>query len=177
MFGRLDMQAFQHDWIEYGAAISMGLGALLAIVMITRYKRWKWLWSEWITTVDHKKIGVMYLAFSFLMLAKGLIDALMIRAQQATAVGDSMGYLTSEHFQQVFTAHGVTMIFFVGMGVMFGIINLIVPLQIGARDVAFPFLNNLSFWLLYRAGCLSLSLWLSGFMREQDGLPIPLFQD
>ena len=71
----------------------------------------------------------------------------MMRAQQAVAVGDSMGYLTAEHYQQIFTAHGVTMIFFVGMGVMFGIINLVLPLQIGARDVAFPFLNNLSFWL------------------------------
>jgi cytochrome o ubiquinol oxidase subunit 1 len=86
------------------------------------------------------------------MLIKGLVDALMMRAQQAIAVGESMGYLGADHYQQLFTAHGVTMIFFVGMGVMFGLINLVLPLQIGARDVAFPFLNNLSFWLFASGG-------------------------
>ncbi len=94
----------------------------------------------------------MYIVVSFIMLFKGLIDAAMMRAQQAIAVGDSMGYLTAPHFQQIFTAHGVTMIFFVGMGVVFGIINLVLPLQIGARDVAFPFLNSLSFWLFSAGG-------------------------
>lgn len=147
IFGRLNLQAFQHDWIEYAADASMILGGIFVVALLTYYKRWKWLWVEWITTVDHKKIGVMYIITSAIMLAKGLFDAGMIRAQQAFAVGDSMGYLTASHFQQVVTAHGVTMIFFVGMGVMFGVINYIVPLQIGARDVAFPFLNNLSFWL------------------------------
>jgi cytochrome o ubiquinol oxidase subunit 1 len=125
----------------------MVIGAIFFIVLLTRLRRWKWLWTEWLTSVDHKKIGVMYIILSAVMLLKGLVDAVMLRAQQAWAVGDSMGYLTSEHFQQIFTAHGVTMIFFVGMGFMFGVINLIVPLQIGARDVAFPFLNSLSFWL------------------------------
>jgi cytochrome o ubiquinol oxidase subunit 1 len=147
MFGRLTLEAFKHDWIEYLAGLSMFFGAILIILLLTYYKRWRWLWSEWLTSVDHKKIGIMYIVVSFIMLAKGLIDALMIRGQQAFAVGDSMGYLTADHFQQVVTAHGVTMIFFVGMGLMFGIINLVLPLQIGARDVAFPFLNNLSFWL------------------------------
>lgn len=153
MFGRLNLEAFQHDWIEYGAGVSMILGGIFMVVLLTYLKRWKWLWSEWLTTVDHKKIGWMYIVVAFVMLFKGLFDALMIRAQQAIAVGDSMGYLTADHFHQVVTAHGVTMIFFVGMGVMFGIINLIVPLQIGARDVAFPFLNNLSFWL-FSAGAM-----------------------
>jgi len=147
MFGRLTLEALKHDWIEYMAGASMFFGALFIIVLLTYYRRWKWLWDEWITSVDHKKIGFMYIIVSFVMLVKGLIDAVMIRGQQAFAVGDSMGYLTAPHFQQLVTAHGVTMIFFVGMGVMFGIMNLIVPLQIGARDVAFPFLNNLSFWL------------------------------
>lgn len=147
MFGRLTIDAFKHDMIEYGAGISMFLGALFMIVLLTYYRRWKWLWTEWLTSVDHKKIGVMYIVVSFIMLFKGVIDAVMMRAQQAMAVGESMGYLSASHFQQVATAHGVTMIFFVGMGLMFGIINLVVPLQIGARDVAFPFLNNLSFWL------------------------------
>jgi len=160
MFGRLTEEALKHDWIEYAAGISMLLGALLILGLLTYQRRWKWLWKEWITSVDHKKIGVMYLVVAALMLSKGLIDALMMRVQQALAVGDSMGYLGAEHFQQLFTAHGVTMIFFVGMGVVFGIINLVLPMQIGARDVAFPFLNSLSFWL-FAAGGLFILVSLS----------------
>ncbi len=152
MFGRLNLTAFQHDWIEAMAGLSMALGAIGLIALLTYTKRWKWLWTEWITSVDHKKIGIMYIVVSAVMLSKGLIDALMIRAQQMFAVGDSMGYLGAAHFQQVVTAHGVTMIFFVGMGLMFGLMNLLVPIQIGARDVAFPFLNNLSFWLFAMGG-------------------------
>jgi len=163
MFGRLTTEAFKHDWIEYLAGLSMVLGAIFFIVLITYLGRWKWLWKEWITSVDHKKIGIMYIIFSFVMLAKGLIDAVMMRAQQAIAVGDSMGYLGAEHYQQLFTAHGVTMIFFVGMGVVFGIINLVLPLQIGARDVAFPFLNNLSFWLFASGGMFILVSLVIGF--------------
>jgi len=152
MFGRLNELALKHDWIEYAAGVSMILGGILVIALITYHKKWKWLWKEYITSVDHKRIGVMYLVVSFVMLVKGLIDGLMMRAQQATSVGDSFGYLGAEHFQQIFTAHGVTMIFFVGMGVVFGIINIILPLQIGARDVAFPFLNSVSFWLFTAGG-------------------------
>jgi len=151
MFGRLTLDAFRHDWIEYAAGVSMVLGALVIIGLLTYYKRWTWLWKEWLTSVDHKKIGIMYIVYAAIQLAKGLIDALMMRAQQATAFGDSMGYLGPDHFQQIFTAHGVTMVLFVGMGLIFGIINLVMPMQIGARDVAFPFLNSLSFWL-YAAG-------------------------
>ncbi len=147
MFGRLTMEALKHDWIEYLAGASMFIGAIAVIIGLTKYKKWGFLWREWFTSVDHKKIGIMYIVVSAIMLAKGLVDALMMRAQQAFAAGDSMGYLGADHFQQIFTAHGVTMIFFVGMGLMFGVINLIVPMQIGARDVAFPFLNSLSFWL------------------------------
>jgi len=147
MLGRLTLDALKHDWIEYMAGASMFLGLIFIVALITYYKKWTWLWKEWFTSVDHKKIGIMYLFVAFIMLVKGLIDALMMRAQQAFAYGDSTGYLGAEHFQQIFTAHGVTMILFVGMGVMFGVINLILPLQIGARDVAFPVLNNISFWL------------------------------
>lgn len=147
MWGKLTAEAFQHDWIEYSADASMILGAVALIGLVSYLKRWRYLWKEWITSVDHKKIGVMYLFVSAVMLFKGLFDAFMMRAQQAMACGESMGYLSSSHFQQLFTAHGVTMIFFVGMGVTFGVINLVLPLQIGARDVAFPFLNSLSFWL------------------------------
>lgn len=147
MFGRLTLEALKHDWIEYMAGASMGLGAIFVLCLITYLGRWRWLWTEWLTSVDHKKIGIMYIVVSFIMLFKGFIDALMMRAQQAFAFGDSMGYLSAPHFQQIFTAHGVTMIFFVGMGLVFGLINMVLPLQIGARDVAFPFLNSLSFWL------------------------------
>ena len=152
LLGRLTQEALKHDWIEYAAGISMFLGAFALIALITYKKKWTWLWKEWFTSVDHKKIGIMYIFFSAIQLAKGLIDGLMMRAQQAFAVGDSMGYLGAEHFQQIFSAHGVTMIFFVGMGLIFGIINLVMPMQIGARDVAFPFLNNLSFWLFSAGG-------------------------
>ncbi len=147
LFGNLTLDAFKHDLIEYGAGISMFLVLFIIFGLLFYFKRWKWLWKEWITSVDPKKIGVMYLVVSFVMLFKGVFDALMMRAQQATFVGDSFGYLSTSHFQQVFTAHGTTMIFFVAMGVIFGLMNIIMPLQIGARDVAFPFLNALSFWL------------------------------
>lgn len=153
MLGKLGLEALKHDWIEYAAGVSMLFGGLFIVLLITYLKRWRWLWEEWITSVDHKRIGIMYIVVSFLMLTKGLIDAAMMRAQQAFAAGDSLGYLGADHFQQIFTAHGVTMIFFVGMGVMFGLINLILPLQIGARDVAFPFLNSVSFWL-FSAGAM-----------------------
>lgn len=152
MWGKLTLEAFRHDPIIYGAGLSMIFGALFAVGLLTYLKRWTWLWKEWLTSVDHKKIGIMYIVVSFIMLSKGLIDALMIRAQQSMASGDSMGYLEADHFQQIFTAHGATMIFFVAMGVIFGVINLVVPLQIGARDVAFPFLNSLSFWLFTFGG-------------------------
>jgi len=147
MFGKLTLDAFKHDLIEVGAGISMFVGALVVIGLLFYYRRWKWLWSHWLISLDPKKIGIMYIVVSFVMLFKGVIDAVMMRAQQAFAVGESAGYLSSSHYQQIFTAHGATMIFFVGMGVLFGLINLVVPLQIGARDVAFPFLNSLSFYL------------------------------
>jgi len=163
MFGRLTEQALKHDWIEYAAGASMAFGAVAILFIITYYRKWGWLWREWLTSTDHKRIGVMYLVVSFIMLFKGLIDAGMMRGQQAFAFGDSMGYLGAPHFQQIFTAHGVTMIFFVGMGFIFGIINLVLPLQIGARDVAFPFLNNVSFWLFSSAGMYILLSLVLGF--------------
>lgn len=154
MFGKLTLDAFKHDLIEVGAGLSMFVGLLVVIGLLFYYRKWTWLWKEWLTTVDHKKIGVMYLIVSFLMLYKGVVDAAMMRAQQIFSVGESHGYLTSPHFQQLFTAHGTTMIFFVGMGVVFGLMNLVLPLQIGARDVAFPFLNSLSFYLFASGAAL-----------------------
>jgi cytochrome o ubiquinol oxidase subunit 1 len=153
MFGKLTFEAFRQDAIEVAAGASMFLGALFLVGLLFYLGRWKWLWKEWITTVDHKKIGVMYLIVSFVMLFKGFFDAGMIRLQQVLGVGESFGYLGALHFQQVFTAHGTTMIFFVAMGLVFGFMNILLPLQIGARDVAFPFLNSLSFWL-FASGAL-----------------------
>ncbi len=151
IFGRLTWSAFEHDAIEASVGVSIVLGSILLAAALTYYKKWTWLWTEWLTSVDHKKIGIMYLVVTALMLFKGIVDAGMMRAQQILSVGESFGYLTSPHYQQLFTAHGSTMIFFVAMGAVAALMNFIVPLQIGARDVAFPFLNNLSFWL-YAAG-------------------------
>ncbi len=159
MFGKLTLEAFKHDPIENAAGLSMFVAAALVIGLLFYFKRWKWLWKEWLTSLDPKKIGVMYIIVSFVMLFKGLSDGIMMRAQQMLSVGDSAGYLTPNHFQQIFSAHGTTMIFFVGMGFVFGAMNLIVPLQIGARDVAFPFLNSLGFWL-FATGALFVNLSL-----------------
>ncbi|MGE3955011.1 MAG: cbb3-type cytochrome c oxidase subunit I [Parachlamydiales bacterium] len=147
MYGRLTLKAFEHDLLQSTVAISVVLGALFLGGLITYLHRWRWLWKNWLTTVDPKKIGVMYLIVALIMLLKGISDAVLIRAQQFLAVGEASGLLSADHFQQIFTAHGTTMIFFVGMGFVFGLMNLIIPLQIGARDVAFPFLNAVSFWL------------------------------
>lgn len=147
MFGILTTQAFIHGPIETFAQAMVVLSAVGIIALLTFTRRWKWLWNEWLTSLDAKKIGIMYLILAGLMLLRGGIDALMMRGQQAVAVGAGSGYLTPDHFAQVFTAHGTIMIFFVAMTFMFGLINCIVPLQIGARDVAFPLLNSISLWL------------------------------
>lgn len=162
--GRLTPDAIQHGFVIAGAQATFILTGLAVVAALTYFKRWKWLYKEWLTSLDPKKIGIMYILIGLLMLLRGLIDACMLRAQQATAVGNNHGFLTSDHYQQVFSAHGTIMIFFVAMGLMFGIINLILPLQIGARDVAFPFLNSVSFWL-FAAGMMliNMSLILGGF--------------
>ncbi len=164
LFGKLTIEAFQHDVIIMGASAIMGLMTIGAIAFISYKKYWGYLWKEWLTTLDPKKIGLMYFFVAFLMLVKGVIDAIMMRAQQAIAVGENSGYLTADHYQQVFTAHGTVMIFFVGMGIVFALSNLIIPLQIGARDVAFPFLNAVSFWLFF-----------TGFLLVNVSLPIGEF--
>lgn len=159
MFGRLSLDALPHDPIVLGGAISMGVVGLIVVGLLFYLKRWKWLYQEWLTSLDPKKIGVMYIIVAALMLLRGAADAGMMRVQQVLSVGDAHGILTSEHFQQVFSAHGTIMIFFVAMGLMFGLINIILPLQIGARDVAFPFLNSVSFWL-FVAGMMLVNLSL-----------------
>lgn len=166
MFGKLTLSA-----IPFDQPIIMGAGALMAIIVLatfgalTWFGKWKWLWSEWLTSVDHKKIGVMYIVVAVLMLLRGFADAVMMRLQLALAF-DSPGYLPPHHYDQIFTAHGVIMIFFMAMALMVGLFNLIVPLQIGARDVAFPFLNSLSFWMTAISAILmNLSLVIGEFAQ------------
>jgi cytochrome o ubiquinol oxidase subunit 1 len=159
LLGRLTLDAFKHDFIIGGAGVTMVVLGIAAILALTYFKKWKWLWKEWITTTDHKKIGKMYIAVAVLMLVKGLVEALLMRTQQALSSGASNGIVDSHHFQQLFTAHGTAMIFFVAMGLLFGILNLVLPLQIGSRDVAFPFLNATSFWL-YAMGAALVSISL-----------------
>lgn len=165
LLGNLSLQAIPfHNPIIMGAAVFMGLIFFGVVAAITYYKKWTWLWHDWLTSVDHKKIGIMYILLAIIMLIRGLIDALMMRLQQAMAVGDSMGYLTPEHYNQIFTAHGVIMIFFMAMPFMFGLINIVLPLQIGARDVAYPYLNSLSFWMTAAgAALLNVSLIVGDF--------------
>ena len=173
MFGKLSLEAFKHETSQNIAVIMMLLAGIVLIGLLFYFKRWKWLWKEWITTVDPKKIGVMYLSVAFLMFFKAFVDALMIRLQQSISVGDSVGFLSSTHFQEIFSAHGTTMIFFVGMGVIFGLMNLIVPLQIGAREVAFPFLNALGFWLFASAAALLLVALVIGHFSAAGWLAYP----
>src|SRR5271165_6117830 len=147
-----------------GAAAFMGLVAVSVIAALTYFRKWKWLWTEWLTSVDHKKIGVMYIILALVMLLRGFSDAIMMRTQLAIASAGSAGYLPPEHYDQIFTAHGVIMIFFMAMPFMIGLLNLVVPLQIGARDVAFPFLNSLSFWLTAAGFALvNISLMIGNF--------------
>jgi cytochrome o ubiquinol oxidase subunit I len=164
MFGRLTLEAFKHESSQNGAVAMMLLTGIALIALISYLKRWRWLWNEWLTTVDPKRIGIMYIIVVLIMFIKGFGDAIMIRLQQILSVGESHGFISATHFQEVFSSHGTTMIFFVAMGAIFGLMNLIIPLQIGARDVAFPFLNAASFWLFAAGATLTLvSLAIGSF--------------
>jgi cytochrome o ubiquinol oxidase subunit I len=150
LFGKLTLEAIPfQNYFAMGAGIFMVLGFLGVVILLTVFRKWAYIWNDWITSVDHKKIGIMYLILAFVMLLRGFSDALLMRSQQAIAAGDSLGYLPPHHYDQIFTAHGVIMIFFVAMPLVFALLNMIVPLQIGARDVAYPYLNSLSFWLTF----------------------------
>lgn len=164
IFGRLSLEYFPSDPVTMGAAVGMPLTVLGLVGLITYLKRWKWLWTEWITSLDAKKIGIMYILVAIIMLLRGGADAVMLRLQTALAVGDATGPFSTDTFQQVFSAHGTIMIFFVAMGLAFGIINCVMPLMIGARDMAFPLLNSISFWLFFAGMVLvNFSLVLGGF--------------
>ena len=146
--GKFTLRAFPHsDLITAGGASSEVLIVIALLAFITYRKKWGWLYTNWFTTTNHKKIGIMYCIVSLVMALRGLADALLLRTQQATSVGSAHGIISANHFQQIFSAHGTIMIFFVAMGLMFGLINLVLPQMLGSRDVAFPFLNATSFWL------------------------------
>jgi cytochrome o ubiquinol oxidase subunit I len=167
MLGKLSLAAVPLDQpIIMGAVVFMVIGGLALLALITRFKLWHYLWSQWFTSVDHKNIGIMYIILALVMLLRGFSDAVMMRAQQALASTGGAGYLPPEHFDQVFTAHGVIMIFFMAMPFVVGLMNVVVPLQIGARDVAFPYLNSLSLWLTAAGALLvNLSLAVGEFAR------------
>jgi cytochrome o ubiquinol oxidase subunit 1 len=167
LFGRLTLESFPyHEPILVVTFAVVVLGGLGLVALITKYKLWGYLWHEWFTSVDHKKIGIMYMILGVIMLLRGFADALMMRGQQAIAFAGNEGYLPPHHYDQIFTAHGVIMIFFVAMPFVTGLMNYVVPLQIGARDVAFPFLNNFSFWMTVGGAVLIMaSLFIGEFAK------------
>ncbi|MFJ7567047.1 cytochrome o ubiquinol oxidase subunit I [Herminiimonas sp. NPDC097707] len=167
IFGRLSWDAIPfHEPILLITFAMVLLGGVAMVGALTYYRVWGTLWRDWITSIDHKKIGIMYMILGLVMLLRGFADALMMRAQQAMAFGDNAGFLPPHHYDQIFTAHGVIMIFFVAMPLVTGLMNYVVPLQIGARDVAFPFLNNFSFWMTsFGAGLVMVSLFVGEFAK------------
>jgi cytochrome o ubiquinol oxidase subunit I len=167
MLGRLSWNAIPFDEpIALVTSVVVILGALAVLAIITVMGWWPYLWKEWLTSVDHKRIGVMYVFMALIMLLRGFADAIMMRSQQAIAVGGAEGYLDPGHFNQIFSAHGTIMIFFVAMPFVVGMMNFVVPLQLGVRDVAFPVLNSVSFWLTASGALLvNVSLFLGNFAR------------
>ncbi|OON37533.1 cytochrome o ubiquinol oxidase subunit I [Izhakiella australiensis] len=147
MFGKLTLDAIPyHEPIIMVTCAAIIIGGLAVVAALTYFGKWQYLWKEWLTSVDHKRLGIMYVILAFVMLLRGFADAIMMRSQQVLASAGEAGFLPPHHYDQIFTAHGVIMIFFVAMPFVVGLMNVVVPLQIGARDVAFPFLNNISFW-------------------------------
>jgi len=167
IFGRLTLDAFPiHEPILVATFIVVAMGGIAVVGAISYFRLWGYLWREWFTSVDHKRIGVMYMVLGIVMLLRGFADALMMRLQQAVSFGGSEGFLPAHHYDQIFTAHGVIMIFFVAMPFVTGLMNYVVPLQIGARDVSFPFLNNFSFWMTVGGAVLiMMSLFVGEFAR------------
>src|SRR5271168_438029 len=173
MLGKLTWAAIPFDQpipLATGAVVLVAILAVLAWVIIAGHL--PYLWREWISSVDHKRIGVMYTLLASVMLLRGFSDAIMMRAQQAVAF-HSQGYLPPEHYNQIFSAHGTIMIFFVAMPFVIGLMNLVVPLQLGVRDVAFPTLNSVGFWLTATGALLvNVSLVVGEFART-GWLPYP----
>jgi len=167
IFGRLSFESFPiHEPILLVTFAMVVIGGVGVLAAVTKFRLWGWLWRDWFTTVDHKKIGIMYMILGIIMLLRGFADAMMMRLQQAMAFGGNEGYLNAHHYDQIFTAHGTIMIFFVAIPLVVGLVNYVMPLQIGARDVAFPFLNNFSFWLTVAGALLVMvSLFVGEFSR------------
>ena len=167
MLGKLSWDAIPfHEPIALVAGGGAVLGVVGVLALITFMGWWPYLWKEWLTSVDHKRIGVMYTFLALIMLLRGFADAIMMRSQQAIAVGGAEGYLPPDHFNQIFSAHGTIMIFFVAMPFVVGLMNFVVPLQLGVRDVAFPVLNSVSFWLTASGALLiNASLVIGNFSR------------
>lgn len=160
MFNQIAEYLRNADPLIQMSAVAIVLTLLGLVFALTYFKKWGWLWREWITTVDHKKIGIMYLICALLMLFRGGVDALLMRTQLALP---EMNFLDAQHYNEIFSTHGTIMILFVAMPLIFAMMNIAVPLQIGARDVAFPFLNAVSFWLFFFGALLfNLSFVLGG---------------
>ena len=173
LLGRLSWAAIPLDQpipMIASGIVALGVVGVLALILL---KGWlPYLWNEWITSVDHKRIGVMYTLLAMVMLLRGFSDAILMRSQQALAY-NAPGYLPPEHYDQIFSAHGTLMIFFVAMPFVIGLMNFVVPLQLGARDVAFPTLNSVSFWLTATGALLiNISLVVGEFART-GWLPYP----
>ncbi|MPZ41682.1 MAG: cytochrome o ubiquinol oxidase subunit I [Rhizobiales bacterium] len=164
MLGRLTVDALPfYSWVAMSGALVTVLGGLMVAAGLTWFRQWGNLWSEWLTSLDHKRIGIMYVALAMVMLMRGFIDAIMMRSQQAVSL-NSDGYLPPDHFDQIFSSHGTIMIFFMAMPFLTGLINIVVPQQIGARDVAFPFMNSVSLALTAAgAGLVLVSLVIGKF--------------
>ncbi|HUX20903.1 MAG TPA: cbb3-type cytochrome c oxidase subunit I, partial [Spirochaetia bacterium] len=167
MLGKLTLQALPLDNPIVMGAFGFMIAAVVALlVLVTVMRKWKYLWSEWLTTVDHKRIGVMYIIVAIVMGIRGFADVVMMRSQLALSYGSNYGYLPPHHYDQIFSAHGVIMIFFMAMPFVIGLINIAVPLQIGARDVAFPFMNSVSFWTFFVGVILvNISLGIGEFSK------------
>jgi len=167
MLGRLSWAAIPLDQpLPLYAMGVVGIVILVVLGIVTVKGWWPYLWREWITSVDHKRIGVMYVILGLVMLLRGYSDAIMMRSQQAIAIGDAQGYLPPDHYDQIFSAHGTIMIFFVAMPLVIGLMNFVVPLQLGVHDVAFPTLNSVSFWLTATGALLvNVSLVIGSFSR------------
>jgi cytochrome o ubiquinol oxidase subunit 1 len=174
LFGRLTLEALPiHQPILVVVFIVVVLLAAALFGAVTYFRWWGYLWREWFTSVDHKRIGVMYMVLGIIMLLRGFSDAIMMRLQQAMAFGGSEGYLPPHHYDQIFSAHGVIMIFFVAMPLITGLMNFVVPLQIGARDVAFPFLNNFSFWMTTAGAIIVMASLFVGEFAKTGWLAYP----
>jgi cytochrome o ubiquinol oxidase subunit 1 len=184
MFTNIDLQQFllgrlTLEAIPYQEPILVGTFAVVALLgvallgAVTWFGQWGYLWREWFTTVDHKKIGIMYVILAIVMLLRGFADAVMMVTQKALSVGAGEGYLPPHHYDQIFSAHGSIMIFFMAMPFVTGVMNYVMPLQIGARDVAFPFLNNLSFWMTVGGAVLTMTSLFVGEYSQAGWLGFP----